>query len=387
VNLQAAKLVDRWLGAFVLRLLRPWRVGRDLLGDSRELPAVREIAVVKFWGVGNAALLLPLLEGLKRRYPAARLTVVTFEANRAVLSGAADRLLTVRPEHIVSDFFRALALLRRSPVDIAIDFEQYARASQILLFLSGARQVIAFDMPGQHRAHLADVRVPYDNKRHAAEGFLELARAAGVAERRYRAGGLVPAPETVARVDAWIARHGIGDRPLVVLHPGSGDNFPGRRWPTRRFGLVARRLVDECGAAVAVTGLRGERRLARQVVEASERDLHHLAGSLSLDELIALISRAELLVSNDTGPVHLASALSVPVVGLYGPNTPRLYGPLSPLSTAFYDAPACSPCITNLNYKTSRCRNPVCIRAIDWEAVGNAAVGVLQVRRPAERRA
>jgi ADP-heptose:LPS heptosyltransferase len=387
VNLQAAKLVDRWLGAVALRVLRPWRIARDLLGDPRELQSVREVAAVKFWGVGNAALLLPLLDKLKRRYPAARLTVVTFESNRAVLEGAADRLLAVRPEHIVADFFRALAVLRKDRIDIAVDFEQYARASQILLFLSGARQVIAFDMPGQHRAHLADVRVPYDDGRHAAEGFLELARAAGVADRRYRAGGLAPTPATAERVEAWVARHDIGDRPLVVLHPGSGDNFPGRRWPTRRFGLVARRLVDECGAAVAVTGLRRERRLAREVIEASERDLFHLAGALSLEELIALIARAQLLVSNDTGPVHLASALSVPVVGLYGPNTPRLYGPLSALSTAFYDAPACSPCITNLNYKTSRCRNPVCIRAIDWEAVGNAAVSVLQVRRRAGRRA
>jgi len=106
---------------------------------------------------------------------------------------------------------------------------------------------------------------------------------------------------------------------------------------------------------------------------------------IALVALLALLARAALLVANDTGPVHLASALGVPVLGLYGPNTPRLYGPLSPGSIAFYDAPPCSPCITNLNYKTSRCRNPVCIRAIAVDDVAAAAGRLLEAR--AERTA
>jgi ADP-heptose:LPS heptosyltransferase len=98
-------------------------------------------------------------------------------------------------------------------------------------------------------------------------------------------------------------------------------------------------------------------------------------------ELVALLARAQVLVSNDSGPVHLASALGVPVLGLYGPNSPALYGPLSPGSVAFHDAPPCSPCITNFNYKTSRCRNPVCIAAIDAEPVARAALSLLAARR------
>jgi ADP-heptose:LPS heptosyltransferase len=193
-------------------------------------------------------------------------------------------------------------------------------------------------------------------------------------------------PAAAARVDAWWRHRGPAPRPLVVLHPGSGDNFHGRRWPTRRFGLVARRLCDEAGAVVAVTGSRGEAGLAREVAEAAAREVFELAGRLDLRELVALLARADLLVSNDSGPVHLASALGVPVVGLYGPNTPVLYGPLSAGSVAFHDAPPCSPCITNFNYKTSRCRNPVCIAAIEVEPVARAALRILAARR-AEARA
>lgn len=385
MSVERAKLLDRLGGGLLLRSLAPLRLARDLFGSERELRAVREIALVKFWGVGNAALLLPVIHMLKERHPAARLTVVTLEANRPVFDGAADRVLGVRMHPLPAaarDLLGALAVLRRSRPDLALDAEQFVRVSQALLFLSGARQVIAFDPVGPDRAALADVRVPYEDRRHMAEAFLDLARAAGVRHRRYRPGGLRVDPAAAARVGELL-RAG-GERPLAVLHPGSGDNFPGRRWPTRRFGLVARRLA-RAGARVVVTGTRAEAALAREVAEASEGAAQDWSGSLDLRELIALLARAAVLVANDTGPVHLASALGTPVVGLYGPNTPRIYGPLAEGSVAFYDAPPCSPCITNFNYKTSRCLNPVCIRALPVDGVAEAALRLL-ARGAARRR-
>lgn len=384
MSVSLLKALDRLLGGAVLGALRPIRAASDLLGGyAPGRLTVRRIAVVKFWGVGNAALLLPVLHELRSRHPGAHLTAVTMVENGPILGPAVDRLLPVRTRPLAAafvDLARAAAALRSPRIDLAIDFEQYVRASQILLRLAGARQVVAFDTPGSARSALADVRVPCRDDRHAADAFLDLARAAGVRRRDYRPGGLEPAPEEAARAERWCLERSSPPRPLCILHPGSGDNFPGRRWPTRRFGLLARRLHDEAGALVAVTGSEREAGLAREVVEASERAVEDLSGALSLPGLVAILGRAALLVSNDTGPVHLASALGVPVLGLYGPNTPRLYGPLSEGSVAFYDAPPCSPCITNVNYKTSRCRNPVCIDAIPVEDVAAAALERLRRR-------
>lgn len=384
MSVSRSKLLDRALGGVLLHALRPLKALEDIAGGYPALRSVSEIVAVKFWGIGNAALLLPVLRDLKARHPAARLTVVTLRGNEPLFEGIADRTLAVRmtPVHgACLDLLRVAATLRLRRVDLALDFEQYVRTSQALLYLAGARQVIAFDTSGQRRAALADVKVPYDDTRHTGESYLDLARAAGVRERAYRPGGLTVDAEAAARVARWLRLRAVPPSPLVVLHPGSGDNFHGRRWPTRRFGLVARRLIDEAGATVAVTGGRGEEGLAREVSEASERDVWDLSGQLDLRELVALLARAAVLVSNDSGPVHLASALGVPVLGLYGPNSPLLYGPLSNGSVAFYDAPPCSPCITNFNYKTSRCRNPVCIAAIDVEPVAQAALRLLAARR------
>jgi lipopolysaccharide heptosyltransferase II len=363
VSFSGAKRLDRIGGGLVHRLLRPWHAHRR---PPAQLESIREIAVVKFWGVGNAALLLPVLASLRRRYPAARLTVVTLQGNEPVYAAAADRILTVRarhPVHAVIDLMRITGRLRRDRIDLALDMEQFVRTSQVVLFLAKAKQRIAFDTPGLRRADLATVRVPYDDHKHMAEGFLDLARAAGVTDARYEPGGLA------ARVASPLAAD---ERPLAVIHPGSGDNFPGRRWPSRRFGLLARRLV-ESGARVALTGSADEQALAREVCEAAEVPLDDLSGRLDLDQLVALLAQARVLVSNDTGPVHLAGAVGTPVVALYGPNTPRLYGPLAPHSRAFYHPLPCSPCITNFNYKTSGCLNPVCIRAIGVDEVAAAA--------------
>ena len=230
MSVSVAKILDRLAGGVALRALRPWRAGRDLFGESALLDAVREIVVVKFWGIGNAALLLPILRDLRRRYPGARLTVVTLPENRSLFEDVADRILSVRMRPLplaCLDLFRALATLRRLRADLALDFEQFARASQVLLFLARPRQVIAFDTAGQGRADLADVKVPYDDTRHCGESFLGLARAAGLKERTYRPGGLEA--KAAPRIDRWCRLRGVGARPLVVLHPGSGDNFPGRR--------------------------------------------------------------------------------------------------------------------------------------------------------------
>ena len=168
----------------------------------------------------------------------------------------------------------------------------------------------------------------------------------------------------------------------MVLHPGSGDNFPGRRWPAARFGALAGRLASEADAVVAVTGTRAEAALGRGVLAASGGRAFDLCGRLGLDDLIGLLAKASLLVANDTGPVHLAAALGVPVLGLYGPNSPSLYGPRSAGSRAFYRPPACSPCLLNSNYKTSRCLNPVCIRAIGVDEVMEAALARLRAAPP-----
>jgi heptosyltransferase-2 len=149
-----------------------------------------------------------------------------------------------------------------------------------------------------------------------------------------------------------------------VLHPGSGDHFPGRRWPPERFGELAARLVEGHGARIVLTGNSAERALVRRVRADGPPGSLDLSGRLDTGELLALLARADLVVTNDTGPVHLADALGTAAVALYGPNTPHRYGPRGPLSIALYADLPCSPCLDDRTMKRSACRNHVCMQAL-----------------------
>jgi ADP-heptose:LPS heptosyltransferase len=385
-SLEAKKRVDLLLGVPAARLLGLAR--RRRVADPRRADpyTVRHVVLAKLWGIGNLAMLLPYVAAIRRRFPLARVTFLTLERNRALLEGqpGVDELVTVRDRGLfapLADLARAVASLRRAPIDLFLDFEQFLRVAGLVARLARVRFAVGFDTPGQHRAALYDVAVPCRGDRHMALGFAELVRAAGVATEGCASHEVAVLPEADATARAIVSDE--WPRPWIVVHPGSGDNFPGRRWPTDRFAETGARLVREFGGTLLLTGTESEAALLRElVVELAARGVRgiELGGRLELPVLVALLARADLLLSNDTGPVHLASAVRTPVVGFYGPNSPKLYGPIGADHRALYKPLPCSPCLTNQNGKSSQCTLPVCIRRIHVDEGYAAAVELLAPR-------
>jgi len=361
VNLGLAKVLDRVLGNLLGGVLGAMDGLREIVRTPVPMDEVRHILLVKFWGLGNWALLRPVVADVRLRYPGAKVSIATLSGNAPLAQDLADEMLLVRTDGIVRtvrDLLVAVRRLRRAPPDLALDFEQFARSGALLARLGRARQRIGFRTGSCARDGLFTATVPFRDDLHAACSFRHVAEAGGLAPGPYVPGGLAPTAAGRAAAAPFV-RGG----PFVVLHPGSGDNFPGRRWSVAGFAAVGRK-AGACGRRVLVTGGVGEIDLAARTAGAVGPEAVSLAGRLPLEGLIALLAEADALVSNDTGPVHLASSLGVPVLALYGPNTPTLYGPLSPGSRAFYRALPCSPCITVANYRSSRCRIPTCMASI-----------------------
>ncbi len=374
--LEWKKRLDRWLlgpAALLLGLVRRLRVPRPFPSE------VGHVVLAKLWGIGNLAMVLPYVAAVRRSFPGARVTFLTLERNRPLLQGqpGIDAILTLRDHGLVAplaDVFKLARRLRRERVDLFVDFEQFLRVAGLLARLAGARFQVGFDTPGQGRASLYDATVPCLGDRHMALGFAELVRAAGVPTDGCASHEIAVLPAADVRLLARLDDE--PPQPWIVLHPGSGDNFPGRRWPIERFAETGARLVALHGGTLLLTGSAAEAPLVRELgAELAARDasFRDLCGALDLPMLVALLARAELLVSNDTGPVHLASAVRTPVVALYGPNSPRLYGPLGADHRALYRPLPCSPCLTNQNGKSSRCTLPLCIRRIPTEDAVAAA--------------
>ncbi len=374
MSLGLAKALDRRVGAGLAGLLGAVDRLSELLHPPAPVERVGRLLVVKLWGVGNWALLRPIVKDLRARHPGAALTIATLAGNRPLVADLADDLLLVRADGTVRaalDLARAALRLRRDPPDLALDFEPFAHAGALLARLGGARQRLGFAAPGRARDGLYTVTVPLRADVHAARSFRDLAEAAGVPAGPYVPGGLLPSAAGTAEAAART-----GNRPYALVHPGSGDNFPGRRWSEGGFAAAARAALAE-GARVFVTGGPLEADLAARVAVAAGPGATSLAGSLSLEGLVALVAGARLLVSNDSGPVHLASALGVPTLALFGPNTPVLYGPLAPGSRAFYRGLPCSPCLTAASHRSSRCRIFTCMESIPVGEVVHAVRRVL----------
>ncbi|MBK6939960.1 MAG: glycosyltransferase family 9 protein [Planctomycetes bacterium] len=378
LRIELKKLLDRRLGRPLLAALTRGRHPAAAAPPTQP----RSILVIKLWGFGNLAMVLPCADALRRRFPDARIDLLTLASN-ATFARSADvfhEVLTFDPGGTIGVALRLSRLsrqLREREYDLVVDFEQFLTTSAILVALARPRFAVGFETPGQHR-HLAyDLAVPYREDRHMSRIFQGLVAAVG-ADVQGPAPLRVPrCVDAAARVDALLRAWPIGARPLVVLHAGSGDHFEGRRWPLDHFARLADDLVRERNAFVVLTGGRSERTLVTELSRKIGAPHRSVAGLFSILDLIEFLARADLVVSNDTAPVHLASALGRRVIGLYGPNQPRLYGPLSQGSRAFYLGLGCSPCITNSNAKTSLCRVPLCMRAISPALVASAALAAL----------
>jgi heptosyltransferase-2/heptosyltransferase-3 len=173
--------------------------------------------------------------------------------------------------------------------------------------------------------------LPYAPHRHAVEHNLDLARAlaemAGrplsATEDRLR---FPLTPDERAFAEAFLARHDLAqDTPLIGLHPGAGD--PQKLWPPHRWAQVADHLAEFRDARILITGSAAERELAEEIARHMKHTPLLAAGQTTLGQAAALLARCQLVVGADTGPMHLAVALGVPTVHLFGPFEPTLFGP------------------------------------------------------------
>jgi heptosyltransferase-1 len=354
-------------------------LSRPTGADSNVQPAdlrsrdFRKILLIKLSAVGDVVQTFPVLNTLRHRYPAARIDWLVTPAIGELLThnpAISNVIAFVRDEW--SSPFRAapyvsaarlIAMLRAAQYDLVLDLQGQFR-SAAFTFASGAPVRIGFDRPRADRWKALARKIPDEAKKHAWQGaregswlaythhiavptldvhpvdrYLGIAPMLGLGDDAPDFSFPIP-EEAGTRIDGLLDYYDIGKAKLIAIAPGT--NWETKQWRSSAFAKVARDVLKK-GCAVALIGSERERAVCAEVAQLAPGAIN-LAGETTLAELAALIRRATVCVTNDSGPMHLAVALDRPVVSIFGPTDPVWAGPYRRNSAVLRAGLPCSPC-------------------------------------------
>ena len=330
-----------------------------------------KILIVKPSSLGDVVQALPVLRLIKRHLPASEVYWWLESKLLPLLQGDPDlaglipfnRRGWARPGNW-ADLWRTVQWLRQQAFDWVIDLQCLAR-SGAFAWLANGKLLVGLDEPRELARGYYDLIAPRPSfDTHAVDWYLGVLPLLGVPVRSDFQ-WLPPRPVVAAAVrEKWP----VGNAPWVLLQPGA--RWPTKLWPTEHFIELLRCLTRlNQDWRFAVLGAAEDRPLGDAIARCAPERCLDLTGQLSLPEMVEWIRLSRLMITNDTGPMHVAAALGTRVVALFGPTEPRRTGPYGQIANALQVALPCVPCLK------SRCAylKPFeCLRALTPAAVGDA---------------
>ncbi len=309
-------------------------------------PEPRRIALLKPSALGDIVHALPVLSALRSRFPAARITWVVNAAYEPLIAGHPDLTDTLAFDRgaykkgvrrAVGYSLGFAAELRRRRFDLVIDLQGLMRTG-LMCLATGARRRVGFAnaREGSRYAYTEKVRVPDADRLHAVDRYWRVAEhlGAGQGPKRFHV------PLQSAAVE-W-ARAELAALPRPVLAFAVGARWLTKRWPTAHFAELARRAQAKAGGSVVFVGTGDDTAMSQEVAVTLRGPAKDFTGKTTLPRLAALLSLADGMVANDTGPLHLAAALGVPCVAPYTCTTVAKHGPYGSMSGGVATSVACA---------------------------------------------
>jgi len=316
------------------------------------------ILIIRTDRIGDVVLSTPVIRNLRRAYPQGYLGMMVRPEHRELVEGNPDLNAVVLYDKDGEEkgwlgTLRFARKLREHRFDTAVILHSTNRVI-LVSWLAGIRRRAGY---ARRMGWLLTHKIPYIKKegnRHELEYNLELLRLIGpsTSSGQVLVDRTLFVPTTPAQEEkaaAFLRSHGLeGSAPLAVLHPGA--SCPSKRWPARHFAAVGDELARRGMKVVVLTGP-GEEAHGQAVMAGMKQRPAAVLGTMSLGETACLLKRARCLVSNDSGPVHLGTAVGTPVVSIFGRwgggLSPARWGPTGPRSVALHHDIGCRPCLAH----------------------------------------
>lgn len=343
----------------------------------------RRILILRLERIGDLVMALPAIRDVRALAPQAAVDLVVGSWNLAIAKALpyVDRVEPLDAAWLargasasgIPGTIRAVRRWRKAGYDLAINLEPDIR-SNLLLAASGAAWTAGWTSGGGGAA--LDAGLEYDTSRHTTANARRLVSAVFAAPAPPSPVPLIAIPEAARRwAAARVARRSAG--PLVAVHVSGGRLV--KQWEPARFAEVARQLVEHQNATVVLTGSLSDRPMVDEVRSALPADrVVDVTGEADILELAALLAQIDLLITGDTGPMHIAAAVGTPVVAVFGPSDPARYAPSGPADRIVRAGLPCSPC-NRIRLPPAHCVGhiPDCLSSVPAAQVYGAALSSL----------
>jgi len=384
------RFIDRWAGiplCFFTSLLL-WKNKKTSIGTE----ITDTIVFIGIAEIGALVVAYPAIQEARKKNPNSRVCFITAPVGKQTLElmdfDEKDILLirTSSIKNILGDIIKLRNAFKKVSVS-AVVLEPFTRFSTLVAAWIGASKRIGcyrFLAEGVYLGNLLTHRLVYNPHLHASQTYFTLAKLLEEPESVEPSLKKVVASQIKNRLRIEIPENeqetlkqrlqreipAFSLKKIVLLNANASDIVPLRKWSLDNFVELGQRLLENSEITVVLTGSPEEQEACADLALKIDPDrVINFAGKTTFKELITLYSLSDLLVTNDSGPVHFASTTNLPVIALFGPETPRIFGPMSPHAKVISLGLACSPCISVFNQKKSSCTDNQCMKQITVEMV------------------
>lgn len=345
---------------------------------------LHSILIVKLSAIGDVVHTLPLLEVLRKSFPEARIDWLVEEEASEIIQGHPDlshvfisqrkswqRRLLKRGSCFssVAEITRFLRKLRSQRYDLVIDLQGLFRSGLLVGISRGARKMGFSGGREGSVLFLTERPYPVNYNLHAIERYLQAAEYLECRENSWK--GIIPVPSYVReKMDVLLSEIAPREEKLVAINPMA--RWETKLWDPERFAILAERIERDLSHKVLFTGSSGDVKVIEKIMGRMHQKPINLAGKTTLKELAHLYSRCRLVVTTDTGPMHIAAAMGTPVLALFGPTAPWRTGPYGERHRVIREVLPCSPCFKK------QCSHRSCMKGIGVDQVVEVARQTLQ---------
>ncbi|MFA6088475.1 MAG: glycosyltransferase family 9 protein [Candidatus Woesearchaeota archaeon] len=367
------KFIDKYVGAILISILQFFTSKKQISANDKN------VLVVRIWTLGESLLVIPILKKLKEK--GYHVTVLVSNRSKLVF----ERLNFV--DEILSLEKKADLLKSFKKYDVAIDTEPYENISALLSWFF-AKKTIGYG--GLFRDRMYSHKIKYDDSIHTSTMIAKLLEPFNI---RFIPKELIPIKFTknekeemdVLLKKKFISKlgHGKINKKIVGIHASTAESSPWRSWKKERFAELSDKLTKK-GFIVIFTGSKSEHSYNEKILSIikNKEIVFNFAGETTLYELSYLLTKCDVFISNDTGPMHLSASMGTKTIGLFGPNLPERFSPLGKNNVAIYNSSelSCSPCINVHKGEFKNCKiNGKCMDLITVEDVYDAVLKLLKM--------